>query len=117
MQRELLLQVNRLAGLAVMLHCILPSALGLPPLLATPSVTRALPAKLELGPGTQNALVVIHNAQLMTPVNHSCSCRAQPCQQCGDLHLGAPVWCHGASAAAVAATMERQLCCGEAAAV
>jgi len=36
--------VNRLAGLAVMLHCILPSALGLPPL-QTPSVKpRAHPA-------------------------------------------------------------------------
>ncbi|KAK9842103.1 hypothetical protein WJX81_008544 [Elliptochloris bilobata] len=34
--------VNRLAGLAVMLHCILPSALGLPPLLTTPSVKPAV---------------------------------------------------------------------------
>lgn len=55
----MLLQVNRLAGLAVMLHCILPSALGLPPLLATPSVTRALHATLDTGFDTKNALAVI----------------------------------------------------------
>jgi len=42
-------QVNRLAGLAVMLHCILPSALGLPPL-QTPSVKpRAHRAAFVLG--------------------------------------------------------------------
>ena len=63
-QSTVLLQVNRLAGLAVMLHCILPSALGLPPLLTTPSVTRALPAQLELALATQNALAVIHGRGL-----------------------------------------------------
>lgn len=118
MQSTMLLQVNRLAGLAVMLHCILPSALGLPPLLATPSVTRALPAKLELGLGIQRALAVTYKARLMTSLSHSCSCRAHSSEQSGDLHLGAPVWCHDASAAAAEAMRERQTCCvGEAAVV